>query len=95
MNTDSYFMSAENLAIKMQGVWWLLSREDHTRDGEKKIDPVLGADPIGILSYAKKHFAAPFMKRDRTGAVDDQVINAASKIQVRLLVTTPTSGPMK
>jgi hypothetical protein len=50
----------------MQGVWWLESREDWTVNGEQRIDPVLGPDPIGILSYAKSHFAAQFMKRDRT-----------------------------
>ncbi|MGN6249604.1 MAG: lipocalin-like domain-containing protein [Ginsengibacter sp.] len=57
-----------DLAKKIQGTWWLLSREDRTKDGKKKFDPVLGDDPVGILSYAKIHFAAQFMKRDRTGA---------------------------
>ena len=54
------------LAIEMPGIWWLHSREDWTKDGKKIIDPALGADPIAILSYAKTHFAAQFMKRDRT-----------------------------
>ena len=53
------------LATDMQGLWWLLTREDYTRGGEQRIDPILGSDPIGILSYAKNHFAAQFMKRDR------------------------------
>jgi hypothetical protein len=51
---------------RMQGVWWLLSREDWTKDGQKRIDPVLGADPIAILTYTKTHFAAQFMKKDRS-----------------------------
>lgn len=56
-----------NLATSMLGIWWLQSREDFTKDGQKRIDPALGADPIGILCYADTHFAAQFMKRDRTG----------------------------
>src|SRR5450432_902542 len=55
-----------NLAELIQGVWWLMSREDFTKDGEQRIDMVLGADPIGILTYAETHFAAQFMKRDRS-----------------------------
>ncbi len=55
-----------NLVTEMRGVWWLLSREDWTKDGERRIDPILGADPIGIVTYAPTHFAAQFMKRDRT-----------------------------
>jgi hypothetical protein len=50
----------------MRGVWWLLTREDYTLDGELRIDPTLGADPMGILTYGEKHFAAQFMKRDRS-----------------------------
>src|SRR4051794_7104215 len=50
----------------MQGVWWLVSREDWTKDGQQRIDPILGASPIGILTYAKTHFAAQFMRRNRT-----------------------------
>ncbi len=54
-----------NLSANMQGVWWLLTREDYTKSGEQRIDPILGTDPIAILSYAKNHFAAQFMRRDR------------------------------
>src|SRR6476469_4076106 len=57
--------SSGNLENKIQGTWWLLSREDYTKNGERKIDPILGADPIAILVYANNHFAAQFMKRDR------------------------------
>jgi hypothetical protein len=54
--------SSDDLENMIQGTWWLLSREDHTKDGQKRIDSVLGADPVAILVYAKKHFAAQFMK---------------------------------
>jgi Lipocalin-like domain len=57
----------------MQGTWWLQSREDWTKDGQRRIDPVLEPDPIGILSYAKNHFAAQFMKRNRTGDPAGQI----------------------
>ncbi|MEP6950263.1 MAG: hypothetical protein ABI863_13345 [Ginsengibacter sp.] len=43
------------LAVAIQGVWWLQSCEDWTKDGQRRIDPTLGSDPIGILSYAKKN----------------------------------------
>ena len=62
-----------NLATAMRGVWWLLSREDWTKDGQQRIDPTLGADPIGILSYAGTHFAAQFMKRNRSDNPANQI----------------------
>ena len=49
-----------------EGVWWLLSREDRARDGSPRVDPTLGSDALGILTYANGRFAAQFMKRDRT-----------------------------
>jgi len=64
------------LAQKMQGVWWLLSREDWTAEGERRIDTVLGMRPLGILSYAKDHFAAQFMKKSRTDSLPMQPTHA-------------------
>ncbi len=61
------------LAVDIVGIWWLLTREDWNKQGEKRIDPTLGADPIGILSYSGTHFAAQFMKRDRTEDLGEQV----------------------
>jgi len=58
--------SSINLEDAIQGTWWLLSREDYTREGQRRIDPILGSDPIAILVYTKGHFAAQFMKRDRS-----------------------------
>lgn len=64
-----------NQETKIQGTWWLLSREDHTKDGQRRIDPILGSDPIAILVYANNHFAAQFMKRDRN---TDSITKATS-----------------
>jgi len=69
--------SSINLEDAIQGTWWLLSREDHTREGQQRIDPILGADPIAILVYAKGHFAAQFMKKDRSA--DSIVQSTAGK----------------
>jgi hypothetical protein len=52
----------------MLGVWLLRSREDYDAQGTRHIDPFLGADPLGILSFAPHHFAAQFMNRDRSSA---------------------------
>lgn len=73
MNTKLLPNPSPNLPKVMQGVWWLLSREDWTKDGQRRIDPVLGSDPIAIISYAKNHFAAQFMKRNRTEDVTNQI----------------------
>lgn len=43
------------------GVWWLLSREDRAKDGSVRIDPILGPDARGILTYANGRFAAQFI----------------------------------
>jgi hypothetical protein len=58
--------SSNSLHSEIQGTWWLLSREDRTKDGQIRIDPILGPDPVAILVYANNHFAAQFMKRDRS-----------------------------
>lgn len=65
-----------DLAKKIVGVWWLLSREDWTKDGVRKIDLTLGADPFGILSFTATHFAAQFMKRDRSNCANNQTVIA-------------------
>ena len=59
-------MNTNNLSTGILGVWWLLSREDWTKDGQQRIDPILGSDPIAILAYGKDHFSTQFMKRNRT-----------------------------
>lgn len=60
------------LSADLIGTWELLSREDRTPAGDLRIDPSLGADPIALLIYdGHGHFAAQFMKRDRTGSETD------------------------
>ena len=59
-------MSSLPLSQALIGTWRLVSREDRTASGERRIDPALGADPIALLVYDRGgNFAAQFMKRDR------------------------------
>jgi hypothetical protein len=78
MNMSNPVLSTPSgkLATDIQGVWWMLSREDWTASGERRIDPVLGADPIGILAYAKNKFTAQFMKRDRATDTANETFTA-------------------
>lgn len=55
----------DDLAAALLGAWRLTSREDYDSDGRRRIDPYLGADPLGLLFFSPTHFAAQFMKRDR------------------------------
>ena len=60
------------LSGTLPGTWELLSRIDVTDSGERRVDPALGDDPIAILIYDRSgHFAAQFMKRDRSTPVTD------------------------
>jgi len=55
------------LSRALVGSWRLLSREDRTASGERRIDPALGEDPHALLVYDRGgNFAAQFMKRVRT-----------------------------
>ena len=59
-------MSDVPLSQSLIGTWRLVSREDRTASGERRVDPMLGADPIALLVYDRGgNFAAQFMKRDR------------------------------
>jgi len=54
------------------GTWELVSREDLTSDGQRRIEPNLGSDPVAYLMYdATGHFSVQFMRRDRKPAQDD------------------------
>jgi hypothetical protein len=55
-----------NLASTILGTWMLKSRQDVDAGGQILIDPFLGRDPVGILCFGSTHFAAQFMKRDRS-----------------------------
>jgi hypothetical protein len=55
------------LSQALLGTWRLLSREDRTASGERRVDPALGADPHALLVYDQGgNFAVQFMKRVRT-----------------------------
>jgi hypothetical protein len=55
------------LSAALIGTWELVSRQDHNAAGELRVDPTLGADPLGLLIYGRGgRFAAQFMKRDRS-----------------------------
>jgi hypothetical protein len=56
-----------NLGTAILGIWKLKSREDVDATGHVHIDPFLGRDPLGMLCFGPTHFAAQFMKRDRSG----------------------------
>ena len=56
----------------MPGTWQLLSRIDVTAAGERLPEPSLGEDPLALLIYDRAgHFAAQFMRRDRSVDVPD------------------------
>jgi hypothetical protein len=66
------------LSKALIGSWELLSREDLTAAGERRIDPSLGADPLGLLFYdSKGHFGAQFMKRVRHSSAAETAQQAA------------------
>ena len=55
-----------------------MSRIDRTSTGDERVDPALGDDPIALLIYdSSGHFAAQFMKRDRSGGTATSVAVAA------------------
>ena len=60
------------LSVELPGTWRLLSRIDVTADGREHPDPALGTDPVALLIYDRSgHFAAQFMKRDRSSSRSD------------------------
>jgi hypothetical protein len=55
------------LAEALPGTWLLRSRIDVTREGRRHPDPLLGEDPVALVFFDPSgHFAAQFMKRDRS-----------------------------
>jgi hypothetical protein len=68
------------LSRRLVGSWELISRIDRTRTGEQRVDPSLGADPVAFLVYDQSgHFAAQFMKRNRTTSVETEPPAAAGR----------------
>lgn len=66
--TDPLPAPTASRATELRGVWVLRRREDHDAAGTRHIDPILGADPIGMLAFATDTFAAQFSRRDRSTA---------------------------
>ena len=67
------------LSEGLPGTWDLLSRIDVSASGERRAEPALGEDPIAWLIYDRSgHFAAQFMRRDRSGFVPDGPAGAAN-----------------
>ena len=54
------------LLERLIGTWQLTNRVDRAADGTRRIDPALGPDPLGMLTYTADRFSAQFMKRDRS-----------------------------
>ena len=67
-----------DLRTTIVGMWRLVSREDYDCEGRRLIDPVLGADPIGLLSFSATHFAAQFSRRGRENESASAVADAAT-----------------
>ena len=92
---------SKDLAQAILGLWRLISREDYDRDGRRYMDPIMGARPLGVLSFAPGYFAAQFMNPDRsvtspqslppTGANNSSAINgydAGEGLTIRLATTS-------
>jgi len=73
-----------DLAPAILGSWWLLSRLDHDDSGNRHVCPILGAEPLGFLSFTAERFSAQFMKRElepeapRTEAASPMANNTAA-----------------
>src|SRR3954470_11965503 len=72
------------LSTALPGTWQLVSRFDVTASGERWIEPSLGDDPVALLIYDRAgHFAAQFMKRDRSQLVADGPGGGANNSRAR------------
>ncbi|HEU4724264.1 MAG TPA: GNAT family N-acetyltransferase [Candidatus Eisenbacteria bacterium] len=79
-------------ASRLVGTWLLRSRIDTARDGSRRVDPHLGADPLGILVYDRAgNFAAQFMKRDRSEAAAAAIAASPSAAAVSTALTSNNS----
>jgi len=74
------------LSTAILGIWRLKSRVDLDANGSVHIDPFLGRDPIAVICFGRGHFAAQFMKRDRS-----QLENVPQAVQVKNN-TAPVNG---
>ena len=70
--TISSSVRASALSATLPGTWQLQSRVDVTASGERRLEPSLGEDPVALLIYDRSgHFAAQFMRRDRSAVIPD------------------------
>ena len=70
--TISSSVRASALSATLPGTWQLQSRVDITASGERRLEPSLGEDPVALLIYDRSgHFAAQFMRRDRSVMIPD------------------------
>jgi lipocalin-like protein len=78
-------MSTPALSASLPGTWQLLSRIDVvTATGQRKPEPSLGEDPVALLIYDRSgHFAAQFMRRDRSATVPDGPAVTANNSRAR------------
>ena len=73
-----------SLSAVLPGTWELLSRIDRTGNGERRIEPSLGEDPVALLIYDRSgNFAAQFMKRDRSASVVETAGTASNNSRAR------------
>jgi hypothetical protein len=67
------------LSESLIGTWRLRSREDRTRNGDLRDEPMLGSRPEALLIYDRAgNFAAQFMKRDRSMSAAPMVAKQAT-----------------
>lgn len=73
-----------SLSSTLPGTWLLQSRIDVTPSGTPYPDPLLGEDPIALLIYDRTgHFAAQFMKRDRSAVAHVAPADARNNTQAQ------------
>ena len=76
--------SAAPLSEALPGTWQLLSRIDVAASGQRKAEPSLGDDPVALLIYDRSgHFAAQFMRRDRSAVVADAASSGNNNSRAR------------
>ncbi len=78
MNPEPLPAQDTDLAASLIGVWRLIRREDYDEQGNRLIDPHLGADPLGMLCFSSEYFSAQFSKRDRSEPSDAVAVQTDS-----------------
>ncbi len=73
-------LPTESRSASIVGIWRLKTRVDLDSSGQRHIDPILGADPLGILCFSEDYFAAQYMKRDRSAAQGPEELIRGSNI---------------